>query len=127
MTRSEYRLSDGVVSMSAVLTNPSPDTLYVDHCSQDILALVDRLDSDGWRQIDLLVCGHRPPAVAVAPGRTVSLPITLRVGANLSVGELGGTFRLRLPVYTSVDRFSGPAGLPLPVEQTTSRNFVIRE
>ena len=109
--------------MSAVLTNPSPDTLYVDHCSQDILALVDRLDSDGWRQIDR---GHRPPAVAVAPGRTVSLPITLRVGANLSVGELRGTFRLRLPVYTSVDRFSGAAGLPLPVEQTTSRNFVIR-
>ena len=111
--------------MSAEFTNPLPDTLYVDHCSQDILALVDRLDSDGWKQIDLLVCGHRPPAVAVAPGRTVSLPITLRVGANLSAAELIGTFRLRLPVYRSVDQFGGPTGFPLPVEQTTSHNFII--
>jgi hypothetical protein len=67
------------------------------------------------------------PAVIVAPGRTVSLPITLRVGANLSAGALLGTFRFRLPVYTSVDRFGGTAGLPLPAARTTTRSFVIRQ
>ena len=126
MASSESQLRDGVVAMSADLTNTFADALYVDHCD-DIMSVIDRLDGNQWKQIGPRACAGQIAAIRVAPGRTVSLPIILHVAADLPAAELIGTFRVRLPVYSSVGQYGEPTGFPLPVAQTTSGSFSISQ
>ena len=124
--RAAYRLSNGLVEISARFTNTTGNTVYLRQCAREVLTFIERRDGDGWRIGIPTYCPATllAPAFPVAPGASLTIPIILGVGATPA--ELTGTFRIWVVAGTDVSENGWEVrGDLLPDSLTRSRPFTI--
>lgn len=105
--RTAYRLNGAVANITVRFTNTSQHPVYLSHCGQVIMLLVERLNAGGgWKRLFPQYCPAAVvvPAVAVAPGASHTILLDYLRGPMVTSEELTGTFRVRLLPSTKVDQ-----------------------
>jgi hypothetical protein len=126
--RSEYQLRNGMAAVVATYRNDTDSVRYLGLCGDAASTLVERLEGGSWTPLELWFCpAVLGPPVAVAPGASHSVKVTLLPGPFVNAAKLIGTFRIRFEVYSAIDARGYATGTPLDAAKSTSPAFSVRE